>query len=319
MKTNFSNDSPYNNSIDSTNIDSVYRLGFDHIAVGIAVVSLSGKFIKINRQLCEILGYNYNELIDLTFEDLTMPEDIKERLAWSKSILAGHTRKNFIRVKRYRHKLGHLVWAKLTASLVRDELNRPSFFIFSIQDVFELKETEDALDVALVKLRNAYKEIDKLSSIDVVSGALKYDALRKQIGFSIEQFNRHKVPATLILTNIEQLKSINKSYGKEYGDRALRAVASRLLDEVRNNDAVARYFEDEFIIVLPNTEFRPALDYIQRINSDITFRLADGSVKSVELSIGASQISEHIQTSNDWIHEAKTIMFENKANKKPAE
>lgn len=304
---------------EANNLDSLYRLGFDHIAVGIAVVSLSGAFLKINRQLCEILGYSYNELIDITFEDLTMPEDIKERLAWSKSVLNGSTRKNFTRIKRFRHKLGHLVWAKLTASLVRDELNRASFFIFSLQDVFELKETEEALDVALVKLRNAYKEIDKLSSVDVVSAAQKYDSVKKQIGFCIEQFKRHKVPATLIITNIDQLKSINTSYGKEFGDRALRAVASRLLDEVRSNDSVARYFEDEFIVVLPNTEFRPALDYIQRINSGITFRLADGSFKPVELSIGASQLADHIDNCNDWVHEAKAIMLEHKKSKKPAE
>ncbi|MDA8622320.1 diguanylate cyclase [Psychrosphaera sp.] len=319
MKTNFSSDTPYDSSINSANIDSVYRLGFDHIAVGIAVVSLSGKFIKINQQLCEILGYSYNELIDLTFEDLTMPEDIKERLAWSKSVLAGNTRKNFIRVKRYRHKLGHLVWAKLTASLVRDDRNQPSFYIFSLQDILELKETENALDVALVKLRNAYKEIDKLSSVDVISAAQKYESVKKHINFCIEQFRRHKVPATLIITNIDQLKSINTSYGKEFGDRALRAVASRLLDEVRSNDSVARYFEDEFIVVLPNTEFRPALDYIQRVNSDISFRLADGSHKPVELSIGASQLAEHIENVNDWVHEAKTIMLEHKKSKKPAE
>ena len=316
MTLNFNTNKNNQHPSFSNDLESIYRLTFDNLATGLAITDLNGKFIKINRRLCEVLGYTQSELLDLNFTDLAMPEDIKERLSWSKSILSGKTNADYTRIKRYRHKLGHLIWAKMTASLVKDEQNNPSFFIYSLQDIVELKDTEEALDIALVKLRNAYAELDRLSSLDLLSGAQKYEATKEQILFSIEEYKRHKTLATLVVTNIDGLKEINKEHGKIFGDRALRAVATRLIDEARNNDSVCRYFEDEFIIVLPNTNFRQALDYFQRISDRVEFRLENGDMKKVDVSIGASQISDQINTVNDWITEAKSLMFEQKLNKK---
>jgi PAS domain S-box-containing protein len=121
-----------------------FRSAFDYSAIGMALVSLDGQWLKVNPALCEIVGYSQEELFNLTFQDITYPDDLEADLADIHQLLIGEIRTYQIE-KRYIHKRGQIVWILLTGSLVRNSQKEPAYFITQIQDVTERKLSEAAL------------------------------------------------------------------------------------------------------------------------------------------------------------------------------
>ena len=121
-----------------------FRSAFDDAAIGMALVSLEGNFFKVNQSLCELTGYQQQELLSLTVEKLTHPEDFKIDLNCAKQLVAGEIRTYQIE-KRYLQKNGEFFWIELNVSLVRNERQRPLYFIAQIQDINERKQAEKSL------------------------------------------------------------------------------------------------------------------------------------------------------------------------------
>jgi PAS domain S-box-containing protein len=94
-----------------------FRSSFDDAAVGMALVGLDGRCLRVNRSLCEILGYPQEELLAKTFQDITHPADVRKDLEHLRRLVAGEVR-TYQMEKRYLHKEGRLVWALLSVSLV---------------------------------------------------------------------------------------------------------------------------------------------------------------------------------------------------------
>ncbi len=137
----------------NTLVDSSYKDSFDEVALGLAHVDLQGTFIRVNKSLCQFLGYEEDELLKLRFQELTLPEELEESLVFIRGALAGEIRHSFQKVKRYKHKNGQWVWAKLTTTLLRDSNDKPTYFLSSIQDISELKHTENLLKKSEQKLK----------------------------------------------------------------------------------------------------------------------------------------------------------------------
>ena len=121
-----------------------FRSAFDHAAIGMALVSPEGQWLKVNRSLCKILGYSEEELMAMDFHVIAHPDDLITDLARMHQILNGEIDAYQIE-KRYFHKLVHIVWTQLNVSLVRDYRNDPLYFISQIQDVTERKRAEKEL------------------------------------------------------------------------------------------------------------------------------------------------------------------------------
>jgi PAS domain S-box-containing protein len=133
------------------------RLTFDHAAIGMAEVSLEGRFQKVNRALCALVGYPREELLDLTFQNITHPEDLITDLNHVRRMLTGKV-KTYQMEKRYLHKLGHEVWIQLNVALVRDSRRRPLYFISQIQDISARKQTQLALKDCQKRLRHLMED-----------------------------------------------------------------------------------------------------------------------------------------------------------------
>ncbi|MFC6663429.1 PAS domain S-box protein [Deinococcus multiflagellatus] len=95
--------------------------------IGMALVSLQGGFMTVNEALCRMLGYAQAELLALTFQDITHPEDLGSDLALLRRVLAREIDQYELR-KRYRRKDGQLIWIALHVSLILDEDGAPAFF-----------------------------------------------------------------------------------------------------------------------------------------------------------------------------------------------
>ncbi len=121
-----------------------FRATFEQAAVGIAHVGLDGRWLRVNRKLCEIVGYRPDEMLALTFQDITHPDDLEADLAQVRLLLAGEI-ETYSMEKRYFRKDRSLVWVNLTVSLVRTPEGRPKYFISVVEDVTDQKGVRDAL------------------------------------------------------------------------------------------------------------------------------------------------------------------------------
>lgn len=117
---------------------------FDFAAIGMALVAPDGRWLQVNRALCQIVGYSAAELAQMSFQDITHPDDLASDLAHMRDLLAGEI-DHYQVEKRYLHQQGHIVWALLTVALVRDREGAPRYFVSQIQDITERKRTEAAL------------------------------------------------------------------------------------------------------------------------------------------------------------------------------
>jgi PAS domain S-box-containing protein len=121
-----------------------FQKAFEFAPIGMALVSPKGQWIKVNNQTCKITGYPEKELMSLTFQDITHPDDLDKDLALVEQMLNKEI-DNYEMEKRYFHKNGHIVWVHLTVSLVWNNETTPLYFISQINDITEQKNASEEL------------------------------------------------------------------------------------------------------------------------------------------------------------------------------
>jgi len=109
-----------------------------------AMVSLEGKFLKVNQSLCDFLGFTGPELLKTDFQTITFTEDLQVDMENVNRTLRGEVN-SYSLEKRYITKDRKTVWAHLFVSLIRDEKNEPQFFVSQIMDISEIKRVQLAL------------------------------------------------------------------------------------------------------------------------------------------------------------------------------
>lgn len=131
--------------IKSSGIDGLFENAFDFAAIGMALVAPNGRWLKVNRSLCQIVGYTESELLALTFQNITHPDDLELDLRHVRQMLKGVI-ESYQMEKRYVRKDGRIVWVLLSVSLVREDDGHPRFFISQIQNISPRKEAEQDRD-----------------------------------------------------------------------------------------------------------------------------------------------------------------------------
>jgi PAS domain S-box-containing protein len=118
-----------------------FRATFEQAAVGISQIGLNGRWLRMNQRLCDIVGYERDELSLLTFQDITHKDDLPRDIDNLEQLLAGKIA-NYSIEKRYITKNGSQVWVNLTVGLVRDAINAPKYFVSVVEDITERKNAE---------------------------------------------------------------------------------------------------------------------------------------------------------------------------------
>jgi PAS domain S-box-containing protein len=136
--------------------EALFRTTFENAAVGIAHVGLDGQWLRVNDRLTEIVGYTKNELLGLTFGDITHPDDLEADWAKVRQLVAGEI-DSYSMEKRYICKNRKQKWVNLTVALVRDEKGKPQFFVSVVEDIQARKEAEKALRDSEAALRSFYE------------------------------------------------------------------------------------------------------------------------------------------------------------------
>jgi len=280
-----------------------FRNAFDYAAIGMALVSTQGSWLRVNRSLCEILGYTEQELLRSNFQAITHADDVRNDLANLYQLLQGETLRCQVE-KRYVDKMGQIVWAMNSVSLVRDVQDNPAHFIFQIQDISERKRAEAAL--------HSLSLVDELTGLYNRRGFL---AVAEQHLTAIPRTN--KVPV-ILYADLDGLKEINDSLGHLEGDRALVKTAEIFKETFRNSDIVARLGGDEFVVLAALGPDETAESLVSRLEEKLR---ANNALRTrpyeLSVSIGVAHLdSENSRSIEELLMRADKAMYANKRRKR---
>ncbi len=280
-----------------------FRSAFDYAAIGMALVSPEGNWLRVNRSLCEIVGFSEAEFLTSDFQTITHPDDLGNDLAEMYRMTAGDTLTSQVE-KRYVHCLGHDVWVSNNASLVRDVEGRPLHFIFQIQDITERKRAEAA--------------IQTLSLADELTGLYNrrgFMAFCKQHLNTIRRTNKGIV---IVYADLDGLKGINDSFGHKEGDRALVKTAELLKETFRTSDVLGRLGGDEFTILAAVDPIGGREKLMARLKEKFdNYNALRLCPYDLSISVGLAQLDpEASQSMEDLMAAADAAMYENKRSKK---
>jgi PAS domain S-box-containing protein len=121
-----------------------FRGAFENAAVGASMVDLKGRFIKVNRKLCEMLGYSEEELLSKTFSDVTHPDDISIGLDALADLVAGKVGALSFE-KRYICRDGRVIHVNVSPAVIRDRDGKPVYCLGLFQDVTERKRAAETI------------------------------------------------------------------------------------------------------------------------------------------------------------------------------
>ncbi len=161
-----------------------YAAIFRQAAVGIACVGLDGSWLDVNDRLCEITGYERDELLSKTFQDITYWEDLEPDLNFAQRLLNGDI-PTYSMKKRYWHKQGHIVWILLTGSLVRDCHQMPSYYVAIVEDITEKKF-----------LQQEFEQSQKLEAMGRLVGGIAHEFNNKLSAITGNLFLATRRPET---------------------------------------------------------------------------------------------------------------------------
>ncbi len=134
-----------------------FRSAFEHAPIGIALVAPDGRWLQVNRALCEIVGYAESELLARSFQDITHPDDLDADLELVGALVAGEIG-SYQLEKRYLHKDGRVIWGRLSRSVARDMSGEPLHFVSEIEDITAAKQAASALAEAEERFRSAFED-----------------------------------------------------------------------------------------------------------------------------------------------------------------
>lgn len=175
-----------------------FSSAFEHAAIGIALVAPDGRWLKVNRALCDLVGYSSEELLKKTFQDITHPDDLETDLGYVKQMLCGEIA-TYQMEKRYLHSAGHVVWVLLSVSLVRTELAQPLYFISQIQDITKRKRAEEALQSSEEKFRTVVETAnDAIVTADISGNIVDFNKAAEKM-FGRSKLEAEGQPLTILM------------------------------------------------------------------------------------------------------------------------
>jgi diguanylate cyclase (GGDEF)-like protein/PAS domain S-box-containing protein len=278
-----------------------FRSAFDYAAIGMALVSTEGRWLQVNRSLCQILGYTEEELLLTDFLSVTHPDDLPTALSNIGQLLKGKVAASQME-KRYIHKSGHEVWVHWSVSLVRDQYSKSVHLIFQIQDITDRKLAEqqlhhDAFHDALTGLPNRALFMDHLKL------AIARSRRNVQTKFAV------------LYLDLDRFKVINDSLGHTIGDQLLVGIADRLKNNLRPGDTVARLGGDEFTVLIEDiADESESVQVAERIQKELSvpFTLSGREVFTT-VSMGIAPSATGYERAEDILRDADTAMYRAKS------
>lgn len=301
--------------------EASFRLAFDGSACGMMMTGLDprdpGRLLRVNPAMCDLLGYTAAELTALSVADITHPGDLAASLDALRGAAAGQVTAERAE-KRFVRRDGSYVWVAITASVIRLESGETLHSITQVEDITARKA--------------ATAELARRASHDPLTGLLNRTGLHESLLAALagngwrrrgDDDQPGSAAGALLYCDLDGFKAINDTHGHAFGDQVLRVVASRLAEQVRDEDTVARIGGDEFVIVAVRTTLAEAAALAGRVERslaapiDVAGVAVAGTVSVGVVSLAAlpddrpSSLAEDVAA---LLHLADTAMYQAKAN-----
>jgi diguanylate cyclase (GGDEF)-like protein/PAS domain S-box-containing protein len=217
--------------------EEFFRLTFAQAAVGIALLSRDGRFVRVNRKLTKIVGFTEIEMLQRFVHQITHQDDLLEDRVLFRRLSDGEIR-DFQRETRYVAKGGNPVWVTVSASAMREITSGQLRLIIAVEDISRRKQAEEALQ--------------RMANHDALTGLPNRALLQDRLAHAIVQAQRAQRQVGVMFIDLDRFKHVNDSLGHEAGDQMIIEIARRLACALRESDTVARQGGDEFVVVLPD-------------------------------------------------------------------
>lgn len=269
--------------------------------LGMAVVDTAGRFLSVNRALCLLTGWSESELLAMSFQDVTHPDDLGRDLEMASALLSGR-RERYAVDERYRKADGTYIWVHVAVSLGRDEEGRVVCYIFHVQDIEARRQSEE--------------ELARLVLTDPLTGLANRRLLLDRLEHAQRRRKRAGGEIAVIVVDLDDLKSTNRELGHGIGDRVLCELARRLGEAVREDDTISRSGSDEFVLCCTLTDavhYGSLLERVQRVCSAPL--VLGGEVIPVSASVGGVLVSSE-EAATDALERADLAMHNDKAERR---
>lgn len=277
--------------------ESLFRATFENAAVGIAHLSPTGHYIKVNRQLCNLLGYDEDELQRMTYEDVTHPEEVNRDNTAREQLLAGEIDSYHVE-KRYLRKDGATVWANLSVGAVRDGDGRLERLVVVAEDVSAAHQLSE--------------ELSYQARHDALTGLINRNEFETRLHEFLDQVRAGDEKGAVCYLDLDQFKLVNDTAGHVAGDEMLRQLAPLLRRCIRSADTLARLGGDEFGILLRGCAVEDAVHVAEKIRKVIEdFQFAwDRHSFRLGVSIGAVPLADQtFATTTEVLQAADTVCY----------
>ncbi len=272
-----------------------FRSAFEDAAIGMALVDLSGRWLRVNNALARLTGYSASELVGKRFAQLSIAEELPTDLEALGQLAAGE-RSVYQTEKRYHRRDGGVAWVALSVSLVRDDDGKPLSLISQMQDITDRKAAEH--------------ELAERALHDPLTGLPNRLLFLDRVGMAIARTEEAPAPVAVFFIDLDRFKLINDSLGHAVGDEMLIDVAQRLKDALRPSDTVSRFGGDEFTILCENTGEDAAREVAQRISAGLSEPFAlGGRDLYVSASVGVSICSDPRVDAEAMLRDADAAMY----------
>ncbi|MEA2313447.1 MAG: hypothetical protein QOI03_139 [Solirubrobacteraceae bacterium] len=278
---------------------------FERAPLGTGLLDLDGRWLLVNRALCDMTGYTAEELTGTRFDGIVHPEDASNDLLCRARLMAGDLAA-FQVEKRYFDASGETACAILSMSLVRDREGAPLHYVAQLQDISERKRLE--------------QHLRRLAEHDPLTGLRSRSLFECDLKLQVARAWRYGETAGLLLIGLDDFAQIDERHGRVAGDTVIKAVARALGRRLRQTDLVARVRAEEFAVLLPHA----AQDSIAVVAAGLTRVIAGCGVDVGEAivhpaaSIGSVLIDDCVDSAEQVLTRVERAMADARRAKSAA-